>query len=126
MVQCVGQYQPGKYTRVMLIKPQRVSHQNGSEAPVFWTGVTPPWPPIRRLLAAPLCRERSTVVLDVCGGQRIMTLDTPEQRRIAVAPNQTVVTIKAIDRWPFHGIPAGERGTVLDIDEETGSVLVAA
>jgi hypothetical protein len=37
---------------------------------------------------------------------------------------RTVVTTKAIDRWPFEGIPAGERGVVLDIDQDTGHVLV--
>jgi hypothetical protein len=35
---------------------------------------------------------------------------------------QTVVTTKLIDRYPFHGIPAGERGTVIDTDEETGHI----
>jgi hypothetical protein len=42
---------------------------------------------------------------------------------------QTVVTTKLIDRYPFKrgpydGIPAGERGTVIDIDEDTGHILV--
>jgi hypothetical protein len=35
-----------------------------------------------------------------------------------------VVTTKAIDRYPFHGIPAGERGLIIDVDEETGSLLI--
>jgi hypothetical protein len=47
----------------------------------------------------------------------------PPRRRIPVAP-QTVITTKQIDRWPFQGIPAGERGVVLDIDDESGSILI--
>jgi hypothetical protein len=46
-----------------------------------------------------------------------------------VTPNQTIVTTKLIDRYPFKrgpydGTPAGERGTILDIDQDTGHVLV--
>jgi hypothetical protein len=35
---------------------------------------------------------------------------------------QTVITTKAIDRWPFRGIPAGERGIVIDIDEKEARI----